>query len=178
VTTHALQLPLVTERLVLRPLRADDVPAMHVVYGDPEVMRWVGTGPVAELSGTRALVRAYMDHQARHGFAFWAVEDRATAEVLGDAGLALSAGVGPEVELGYTLARAWWGRGLGTEAAGACVAAAFDGLALHALTAIVEPGNAPSRRVLDKLGFRVAGRRTAFGREHLLMRLENVSSSE
>jgi [ribosomal protein S5]-alanine N-acetyltransferase len=176
VTT--LTLPLVTDRLILRPLREDDVAAMHAVYGDPEVMRWVGTGPVGGLGGTRALVRAYMDHQRRHGFAFWAVEDRATSTVLGDAGLALSAGVGPDVELGYTLGRDWWGRGLGTEAAGACVAAAFDGLGLDAVTAIVEPANAPSRRVLHKLGFVTAGRRMAFGREHLLLRLEKVSNSE
>jgi [ribosomal protein S5]-alanine N-acetyltransferase len=176
--TASLGLPLVTERLLLRPLRDDDVDAMHAVYGDPEVMRWVGTGAVRDRGGTRAIVRAYMDHQRRHGFAFWAVEDRATGVVVGDAGLALSAGVGPDVELGYTLARGWWGRGLATEAAAACVAAAFDGLGLRALTAIVEPGNAPSRHVLEKLGFRPAGRRTAFGREHVLMRLENVSSSE
>ena len=178
MTRTGIALPLVTERLRIRPLRADDVDAMHAVYADPAVMRWVGTGPVTGSAGTRALVRAYMDHQRRHGFAFWAVEDRATATVIGDAGLALSAGVGPEVELGYTLAQAWWGRGLGTEAAGACVGAAFDGLGLEAVTAIVEPGNVASRRVLDKLGFHAAGRRMAFGREHLLMRLENVSSSE
>lgn len=178
MTRTRLTLPLVTERLLLRPLRDDDVPAMHAVYGDPEVMRWVGTGAVDGLGGTRAIVRAYMEHQRRHGFAFWAVEDRATAALVGDAGLALSAGVGPDVELGYTLGRAWWGRGLGTEAAGACVAAAFDGLGLEALTAIVEPANAPSRHVLEKLGFRAEGRRTAFGREHVLMRREKVSSSE
>ena len=81
MTGAALALPLVTERLLLRPLRDDDVEAMHAVYGDPEVMRWVGTGAVRDLGGTRAIVRAYMDHQHRHGFAFWAVEDRASARL-------------------------------------------------------------------------------------------------
>jgi RimJ/RimL family protein N-acetyltransferase len=44
MTRTGIALPLVTERLRIRPLRADDVDAMHAVYADPEVMRWVGTG--------------------------------------------------------------------------------------------------------------------------------------
>jgi len=74
------------------------------------------------------------------------------------------------VELGYTLGRAWWDRGYATEAASACVDAAFGPLELDEVIALVEPANVASIRVLDKLGFRRAGERQAFGRPHLLYR--------
>src|SRR3712207_9493858 len=72
---------------MLRPFTEDDVDAMHRVYGDPRVMRHVGDGAATDLDGTRAMVRAYIDQQAVAGYSFWAVVERATGEVIGDAGL-------------------------------------------------------------------------------------------
>jgi RimJ/RimL family protein N-acetyltransferase len=57
-----------------------------------------------------------------------------------------------------------WGRGYATEAAGACLDAAFAGLRLDEVIAIVAPGNAASVRVLEKIGMRPAGTRDALGR--------------
>jgi RimJ/RimL family protein N-acetyltransferase len=99
-----------TERLHLRPFTADDVAAIHRVYSDSEVMQYVSGGPVADLAGTEAMLREYGDQEAA-GYSFWAVIERAGGEVLGDAGLDLLEGRGPEVELGYTIGRAWWGQG-------------------------------------------------------------------
>ena len=59
---------------------------------------------------------------------------------------------GPDMELGYTLARAAWGRGYATEAAGAVLRWAFAGLRLHRMVAVADPANAASLRVLEKLG--------------------------
>ena len=70
--------------------------------------------------------------------------------------------------MGYTLRRDFWGRGLGTEVAGLCVATAEGPLGLPRVRALVEAPNAASRHVLDKLGFRQNGVTVAFGREHLV----------
>jgi len=166
-----VELPLRTARLELRPFSDADIPAAHRIYSDPEVMRYVGHGPVRSENETRGMLAAYAAHQATHGFSFWAVVDRATGTLIGDTGLFLSQSDGPEVEVGYTLARGAWGQGYATEAAHACIDAAFGPLDRDAVIALVVPENARSLRVVARLGMTPDGRRHAYGREHLVFRL-------
>jgi RimJ/RimL family protein N-acetyltransferase len=165
-----VRFPLRKPRLELRPFVIDDAPVIHAVYSDHEVMRHVGEGPVHELAQTEAMLGEYIAHQLAHGFSFWAVIERASGQLIGDAGLYPLEGQGPEVEVGYTLGAACWGRGYGTEAARACLAAGFDELGLDEIVAVADPANAASVRVLDKLGMRYVGRREAYGREHVVYR--------
>ena len=159
---------LTTERLLLRPFTPADEPAMHAIYSDPEVMRFVGHGPHRSLGETSAALRAYGDMLARRGYSFLAVVERETGAVIGDGGLHPLGGTGPEVELGYTLARAAWGRGYATELGRALVDHARTALGVPVVVAQVEPENVASRRVLEKLGMREREVRTAYGRPHLL----------
>ena len=103
-----VEFPLVGPSISLRPFTAADVSAAHRVYSDPEVMRFVGHGAVRSLAGTESMIRQYMAHQRAHGFGFWAVVDNASNQLIGDAGLART--IDGEVEMGYTLGKAWWGR--------------------------------------------------------------------
>ncbi len=112
---------------------------------------------------TRERLRELIEHQKRYGFSKWGVEDRASGVVVGDCGIQLLEG-GPDVELGYRLRPSVWGRGYATEGARACLGAAFTGLGIDRVVAIVEPGNAASVRVLEKIGMRPAGERRALGR--------------
>jgi RimJ/RimL family protein N-acetyltransferase len=130
-------------------------------------MRHVGQGHAVDLAGAAAMVAEYAEHQRRHGFSFWAVVERASGELIGDAGLYR---MGGEVELGYTLGRAWWGRGYATEAARACLEIAFGELGLPSLIAVVDPANPASTRVLEKLGFHEGAPRIAYGRPHRTFR--------
>lgn len=165
----AVDFPLLGPSIALRPFTLADVPTAHLVYSDPEVMRWVGHGAVGSITGTESMIRQYMAHQRTHGFGFWAVTDRGTGVVIGDAGLART--IDGEVEMGYTLAKAWWGKGRGTEAASLCVEAARGPLGLKRLRSLVEEPNIASRHVLEKLGFERDGVTMAFEREHLVYRL-------
>jgi [ribosomal protein S5]-alanine N-acetyltransferase len=162
-----------TPRLLLRPFTPDDAVLVHAVYSDPEVMRYVATGPMKDLAITERLLEDYGVHQLRHGYSFWAVIERSSGTLIGDAGLYLTP-VG-EVELGYTLGAAWWGRGYATEAAGRWLSVAFDELGLDEVIALAEPANVASLRVLDKLGMRRDGERIAFGRPHAVYRRSNAS---
>lgn len=95
--------------------------------------------------------------------------ERRSWRLIGDCGLYLRDG---EAELGYTLDRDHWGRGYGTEAAGLCVGAAFDGLGLPRVVALARPENGGSIGVLLKLGFEAHGKAEAHGSEHALYRLD------
>lgn len=173
-----MELPLRTPRLELRPFTDADLPEAHRIYSDAEVMRYVGHGPVRSEHETRGMLAAYAAHQAAHGYSFWAVVEFASGALIGDAGLFLSQSVGPEVEVGYTFARGAWGHGYATEAARACLDAAFGPLGLDEVIALVVPDNARSLRVVARLGMAPDGRRHAYGREHLVFRRGRMADHE
>ena len=153
-----------TERLRLRPWRAaDDLPALAALNADPDVMRWIAPNRPLRSDETAALLARIEDHWRRHGYGLWAVEPREDgAGCIGFAGLAIPVflpDVLPAVEVGWRLRRAWWGRGLATEAARASVAHGFGALGLRSVVSIIDPSNARSLRVAEKLGMRPAGDR-------------------
>jgi len=159
-------LPLVTDRLTLRAFTLDDQPAMQRIYADRRVMLHIDTRG----EDPSTWVDAYIRHQREHGYGFWAIEERATGELIGEAGLAPFDGHGPQLELGYLLRRDRWGLGLATEAAAACRDAALAQLGADELLAVVDVGNDASLRVAEKLGFVVTGRRRRHGRRQHVLR--------
>jgi ribosomal-protein-alanine N-acetyltransferase len=163
---------LTTPRLHLRPFTLADQETIHVVYADPEVMRYVGHGAHRSLAETANALRVYGDVLARRGYSFLAVTERETGALIGDGGLHPLGGVGPDVELGYTLARSAWGRGYATELGRALIEYAFTVLHVPRVVAQVEPANTASRNVLEKLGMTEREERTAYGRPHLLYAVE------
>jgi RimJ/RimL family protein N-acetyltransferase len=154
---------LLTERLRLRPYRADDTAAMFGVFGDPDVMRFAMNGADPSLEATRTRVQKLIDHQARLGFSLWVVEDRATGAILGDCGLKQLED-GPEIEVGYRFAKAHWGKGYASEGAAASVRYGFEKLGLKRIVAVVAPLNVASCRVLEKIGLKLEGQKHYYGR--------------
>ncbi len=93
-----------------------------------------------------------MTHWAKHGFGVWAVEEPGDGRIIGQCGLNTLDAIGSDdVEILWALARAWWGRGLATEAATATLGYAFDTVRLSRVVALAHPCNAASRRVMEKL---------------------------
>jgi RimJ/RimL family protein N-acetyltransferase len=166
-----IPLPIETERLLLRPFAAEDVPAMAAVYGDPEVMRHISGLGILDRRGTEELLARYAREQRERGFSTWAVVEKATARTIGDAGFEVYEATG-EPELGYTLAADVWGRGYGTEAARACVDAAFAHLPVPRIVAKVAVDNARSLRLAERLGMRPVDTIEVEGRPHVLLALE------
>jgi GNAT acetyltransferase-like protein/regulatory LuxR family protein len=114
-----MPLPLLTDRLLLRAMTLDDVPALHRIWSDAETMRFISAGASRDLAHTRERVQWQIDAQDRNGYSLYAVAERATAAAVGDCGLLRMDDGG--VEVGYRFDRAVWGRGLATEAVGAVV---------------------------------------------------------
>jgi ribosomal-protein-alanine N-acetyltransferase len=146
-----------TPRLVLRTWTLDDAEAAFAVYSDPEVMRFLSGPPARDVEETRARLAARpIAQQERYGFCLWAVVEKATGTVIGSCGLK-HLDDGPDVEVGYHLARSAWGKGYATEAAAACLRYGFERLGLRRILAVVNPANGASRRVLEKIGMRFEG---------------------
>jgi RimJ/RimL family protein N-acetyltransferase len=164
-TSTASVLPLVTERLRLRALREEDLEALSQLYSDPRVAQFIGTHTRAEVA---AELRLQMAHQAEHGWALWALEERETGLFVGDCGLQPLELRGPEVELSYDLHPDLWGNGLATEAATAVVGVARGPLGIDRVLAVVKSTHTASRRVLEKAGLAHVGERDAYGEELLL----------
>jgi RimJ/RimL family protein N-acetyltransferase len=139
-------------------------------------LRFVGHGAHGSMAETERALRVYADILAARGYSFVAVVEREGGALVGDAGLNPLGGRGPDVELGYTVARTAWGRGYATELGRALVEHAFTALGVPRVVAQVEPANAASRHVLEKLGMTAREERIAYGRPHLLYAVERCDA--
>ena len=143
-----------TERLRLRQFTADDVQAMYNLGSDPEVIRYAGSAPVRDLQEARQkLESGPLADYAKYGYGRFAVEYKKTGEVIGFCGIKHIPEIGLP-EIGYRFLKAYWGRGLGTEAARVCVDFARQDLEIEKLVALIMPANIASIRVAEKLGMR------------------------
>lgn len=146
---------LTSERLILRPWRDSDLDALAALCADPEVMAHF-PAPL-DRGESEALLRRLQAHSSEHGFSFWALERRADGRVLGFTGLAhvgFAAPFVPAVEIGWRLARPYWGQGYALEAARRSLAFAFDQLGLAEVVAFTVPGNLRSWGLMERLGMR------------------------
>lgn len=142
-----------TQRLWLRPFTLADLPALAKIYGDPQVMRYIRAGQPASAAETQASLQLIQQHWAAHGFGLWAAVHKADQLLIGFCGLKYLDQTS-EVELGYRLTPAYWGRGLATEGGRASLQYGFQTLKLDRIVAVVHPANLASQRVVAKLGFR------------------------
>jgi RimJ/RimL family protein N-acetyltransferase len=139
-----------TERLRLRHFAPEDAAALDRWAADPDFQRYLGPAR----SGSENL-RRYEAHWQRHGFGIAAVEWRETGELVGRSGAAFHRIWPHDPEVGWAIDPAWWGRGIATEAGEASVEWAFGALDHPRVVSICVPDNLASRRVMEKLGFRV-----------------------
>lgn len=166
-----------TDRLILRPFVREDVSVVFEYFRDPEVMRYIPTGPDATIDVTRRRVETYIAHQERYGFSKWVVVEKATKLTIGDAGLLLLED-GPDFEVGYRLIPGRWGMGYATETARAWIDAGFRRLGLERIVAICHPDHAASRHVMEKLGMTFERRGRHYGMDTLLYRIQKPSRME
>lgn len=147
---------LATERLILRAPTFDDArPIFEGYAADPEVTRYMLWRPHASIADTNDFLSLAITNWAvGEGHRSWSMIDRAEGRLVGMVGVTPS---GHAAELGYVLARPYWGRGLVPEAVRAVIAAAFEAPEMHRVWAVCDLENRASARVLDKAGLRFEG---------------------
>lgn len=148
-----------TERLALREMTTADAPFVVELLTDPAFLKYIGDRGVRTLDDARRYIEAGPRAMyARLGFGLWIVETRDGAVPTGICGL-LERDSLPAPDVGYAFLPAYRGLGYAAEAARACCEFGFREQGLARVLAIVSPGNAASTRVLEKIGFRLEGRR-------------------
>jgi len=146
-----------TSRLRLRPWRDEDFAPFAALNADPQVMaHFPATLDRAESDVLAARCQSLIEAQ---GWGFWATEIKASGDFIGFVGLhrpIAELPFSPCVEIGWRLARPFWGQGYASEAARAALSFAFNDLALAEVVAFTSLENRRSQAVMERLGMRRA----------------------
>lgn len=160
---------LTSERTTLRPLGPDDLDAMHALWTDAGVRKYLWDDIVITRERAREVLEATAGDFAMHRYGLWAVHDNASGELAGFCGLRSTDDGPPELLYGF-LPR-YWGKGLATEAARTVLSYAFMILGYPEIVAATDVPNEASVRVLERLGMQFAKRGTLNGLDTLFYRL-------
>jgi ribosomal-protein-alanine N-acetyltransferase len=140
-------------RMLIRPLSLEDVPALTEILSDPEVMKHSVHG-ICDEAATRRFVEWCLACYESHGVGPWALIEKKSSALIGFCGVGPErVGNAEEINLGYRLARRYWGIGIATDAVCATLAYAFGAKAFRSVVAIIEPEHIASLRVAEKAGF-------------------------
>jgi RimJ/RimL family protein N-acetyltransferase len=141
-----------TERLIIREFQVLDIEALAQILAKPEVMQFSLDG-VLSTKQTAVKIQSFLDSYQKNGYGKWALIDRQSGRLIGYCGIAVEQIEWKfENELGYRIDSEFWGQGLATEAAKACLEYGFDKLNFDYVLGIVEPDNNASIKVLEKVG--------------------------
>jgi RimJ/RimL family protein N-acetyltransferase len=147
-----------TDRLTLRGHRVDDFDASFGMWSDPVVTRFIGGKPSSRQQAWSRLLN-YVGHWALLGFGYWALEEKASGQFVGELGFAdfkrdLDPSMRGVPELGWALASSFHGRGYATEAVRAAVAWGDARFGPARTFCLIDSENLTSIRVARKNGYR------------------------
>ncbi len=141
-----------TDRLILRPWADADRAPFAAMNEDPAVMEFMPSRMTREQSD--GMVGRFTEMLAEKGMTFYALEERASGEFIGAAGLFPVGQLpfAPAVEIGWRLREQSWGQGYASEAARAALRQGFDALGLDEIVAYTAALNVRSQRVMERIG--------------------------
>jgi RimJ/RimL family protein N-acetyltransferase len=165
-----------THRLLLRQFTEDDAALLFDLDSDPEVMRFIGPPWQTNIDGYRQIIRDRFlaQYERGDGFGCLGIFDKVSGEFFGwvflrpalEHRMAAEAGFREgELELGYRLRRAAWGKGIATEASRAVLDQAFTAPGPLHFVALALVGNVASTRVMEKLGMKKVRQVTLSGHD-------------
>ena len=158
-----------TLRAVLRPLGVADLDAVHALWTDPDVRRYLWDDVTITRERAAEVVAASADNFRSRGYGIWGIRADDGGPLMGFSG-AIPAEDGG-AELIYGLLPAWWGRGLATECAGAVLDHLFDTAGQSGVLALTDAPNAASVRLMERLGMTFERRGVHNGLDTVFYRL-------
>lgn len=142
-----------TKRLFLRRQVLSDLDDLWALYCDPEITKYIPDAPRSREEAKEELEWHMNGHPQYPELGLWATVHKKTGKFIGRCGLLPWTIEGlREVEVAYTIAREFWGQGLGTEAAQGILKYGFEKLNLRRLICLIDPDNNASQRVAEKMG--------------------------
>src|SRR5262245_41749713 len=148
-----------SSRLAYEPLTRDGLDDFHALVQDEHVRRYLMDGELLPREWSKDRVRESSDLCRRRGVGLWLVRAVDSAELIGFCGFLEIPTMNPEPQLVYAMFERFTGRGYATEMARASIDEARRHAGFERIYAGVDEVNPRSVRVLEKLGFRVAGSR-------------------
>lgn len=147
-----------TDRLLLRGQQVGDLDAFAALWGDPEVTRYIGGKPASREEAWSRLLRN-IGHWEEIGFGPWMVCDKRTGQLVGDIGFgnfqrAIDPPFGDTPEIGWVMSPAAHGKGYASEAVAAALAWGDANFENRRTVCIIDPANAPSLRLAERMGFK------------------------
>lgn len=140
-----------TERLFFRKFELDDLPQLIEQRSDPDMYRYLGGTRLQNPEALAKRIRFYMSCYDSHGFGMCPMFWKETGEMIGAAGIQPLEDTG-EIEVGYSVIKPLWGRGIASEAAIGWMTHGFNDHGLDRIVAVAVEANVGSRRVMEKLG--------------------------
>ena len=164
---HVGTVPLETDRLLLRRFDPLDAASMYQNWAsDPQVTKYLTWSTHESPEVSQGFVNWCVGQYALPNFYKWAVVWKETGAVIGNISAVKCEEAIEEMELGWVLGRAWWGRGIMTEAARAVIAFFLDRVEAHRVCAGHDTENVRSGRVMQKAGMQYEGVRRSGGRNN------------
>ena len=149
-------LPVATERVLLRPFRAQDAAPFAAYRSDPDVARYQSWATPYTVADAQRLVADVSEMDGPRRAAWIQIAIELDGALVGDVAVGLDAS-GGVATIGYTMAPSHQGRGLAREAVGAVVDRLFDVIGVHRVEASLDPRNIASARLVESLGFDLEG---------------------
>lgn len=145
---------LTIDGFTMRPIQTSDLEALATLWADPDVTRFLPSrgAPIPREKVAKSL-QSFVEHWQERGYGIWAIVEDESSSMVGYCGLRYLADL-DDVEILYGLAKAYWGRGITTQAAKAAIAYGFNVADLDKVIAMAFPENQASRRVMEKAGLR------------------------
>lgn len=144
-----------TAQLSLRPFTIDDIDALHRMWVEPAMRKYLWDDAVIPHETAVEVVQASLNSFAEHGFGYWAISLKGELDLIGFCGLRHfheSDTGAEEVEVMYGIHHEHCGNGLATEAAQAMLNYGFERIGLERIYAGADPPNAVSFRVMERVG--------------------------
>jgi len=139
-----------TERLVLRPVTADDHAVLLAHWAAPDVRRFLFDGAMLSAAEITEAIEDSTRDFGRAGYGLWLIHEKDGTALVGTTGLWPLADIG--LEIFYSLASGSWGKGYATEAARTVLDHALGPLGLPEVLAEIDEGNTASIAVIERLG--------------------------
>ncbi|MGI2328287.1 GNAT family N-acetyltransferase [Planococcus sp. YIM B11945] len=163
-----------TDRLELRPYKDEDFEFLYSLFSDPDVVRFIGNGQTRDREGAMEfLYWIYRSYKTDPNLGLRVLVRKKDRKLVGHAGLVKQTINGAEeLEIGYWIAKDYWGQGYATEAAKALKEYGTRRLGKERFISLIQPGNLASRKVAERIGMVLEEEILLAGREVYVYSIE------
>jgi ribosomal-protein-alanine N-acetyltransferase len=150
-----MKIHLQTKRCIIRDIEESDLEGMFDLDSNPNVHKYLGNSPISTRKEAQEIIANIREQYKKFGIGRWAIEDKATGDFIGWTGFKREEKLRPDrvyIDIGYRLREKFWGKGIGTETALACLNFGFETLNFEEVCGCADTDHIASNNILRKIG--------------------------